>query len=196
MATTEWPQEVKQAALRIFLEHGSSVASRQTGVPSGTIRYWANTDDPGAKAERVAMQRAARAEATEAERKEAERIEAEMLAASQVRQKLKRAELHELLLERAVELLHRMDDEHIDYRGKDARQVTFPKPGAADIKHYATAAAILLDKWRLENGESTDRREYVGDSPIDREVARLVGEVQRRAETAAAGGTVAAPPTE
>ena len=98
-----------------------------------------------------------------------------------MRQAEKREELRELLLDRAVELLHRLDDPHIDFRGKDARQVTFPKPGGMDSKNYATAAAILIDKYRLEMGEATARTYHEGSDDIDRSVGQLVEELARRA---------------
>jgi len=150
----------REEALKLYLEEGPSAASRATGIPSGTIRSWAS---------RAGVQRART-------QKQAAAIEASMM-----RQAEKREELRELLLDRAVELLHRLDDPHIDFRGKDARQVTFPKPGGMDSKNYATAAAILIDKYRLEMGEATARTYHEGSDDIDRSVGQLVEELARRA---------------
>jgi ABC-type branched-subunit amino acid transport system ATPase component len=50
---------------------------------------------------------------------------------------------------------------HIDFKGKDATEVTYPKAPAAAFQQYATSAAILIDKFRLEGGEVTERTEAI-----------------------------------
>lgn len=185
MSSVEWPTEVKQRALELYVSDGPSAASRATGVPSGTIRGWAHKE--GLTMERAAevlRERLERADADEAEREAARLAEVELLSKAQARAERKRLELRELLLDRALELLHRMDDEHIDYRGKDAELVVFPRPSAADCQRYMTAAAVAIDKYRLEVGESTSRAEVVSDSALDREIEQLMDRMAARSQAA------------
>lgn len=189
MATEKWPEETKAKALALYLEVGPSQAARATGVPSGTVRYWASLEGlTGDRQAAVVTERLQRADLAEEERQaalaQAAADKERRIEAANLRSELKRAELRELLMDRAVEALHRMDDEHVDFKGKDAIKVTYPKPSAADMKNYAMTAAILLDKYRLELGEVTDRTESIGsESELDREIARLIDEVERRGQT-------------
>ncbi len=57
---------------------------------------------------------------------------------------------------------------------------------ARDGKDWATVVGILVDKFRLEMGESTDRREIHGFSEADRELQRMAAEFARAAEAGAA----------
>lgn len=149
----------KTEALELYMEHGPAEASRQCDIPSGTIRSWAyRADLPRLRYEK-----------TEAATK-----------ASSARAELKREELRELLLDQAVDLLHRMNSPHKDFKGKDADEVWWDLAPSGATKDYATAAAILIDKYRLEMGEATSRTE--GTDDIDRNVRTLVGEMARRSE--------------
>lgn len=65
------------------------------------------------------------------------------------------------MLDKAFDVLARMDEPHIDFRGKDVTEVTFPRATSADVRNYAVAFAILVDKMRLEEGKSTSREERV-----------------------------------
>jgi hypothetical protein len=56
-------------------------------------------------------------------------------------------------------VLKRMDEPHVDFKGKDADRVVYPVAPAAAVQNYATSAAIMLDKYRLEVGEATARTE-------------------------------------
>jgi len=88
----------------------------------------------------------------------------------------RRTELRGLLLEYAVKLMKRMDAPHIDFKSAGALgpvQVTFPVAPAAACQNYATSVGILLDKYRLEAGQVTDRVEVLALSEIDAEIARL-----------------------
>jgi transposase-like protein len=127
----------KDRALALYTAHGPRAASRKTKIPARTISSWAKR--AGLKTEVVAKT----AEATEAAAARATRI---------------REELRAKLLDKALEVLGRMDVEHIDFRGKDAKKVTFPRPSPTGVREYAVAVGVLLDKDRLEMGESTDRR--------------------------------------
>jgi hypothetical protein len=59
--------------------------------------------------------------------------------------------------ERAHDALDRFDAEHIDFKGKDATEVTYPTATASDILALAQTAATLLKEYRLEVGEPTSR---------------------------------------
>ena len=50
-----------------------------------------------------------------------------------VKQEQMRASLRTRLLERAHDALDRMDAEHIDFKGKDNKEVTYPTATASDI---------------------------------------------------------------
>lgn len=49
---------------------------------------------------------------------------------------------------------------------------------AKDAKDYMTAAAIALDKYRLEMGEHTERASHL--SPLDLELRRVIDEFDRQ----------------
>lgn len=154
-----YTDQQREAALAAYVEHGSAEAARRLDIPARTIRYWANQ----------AELTQARAEKTEAAR--------EMLA---LRHAEMREELRVRLLEKALDALDRMDATHIDYRGKDARKVEWDVAPAGAFKDYATGAAILIDKYRLEMGEHTARAEVTSETAIDAEVRRLVDELGRQ----------------
>jgi transposase-like protein len=143
--------EKRTAVLEDVPSLGVTGAARKHGVGKATVSKWANA----AGVETVPNEQTAKA--TEAAR-------------------LKREWLRELinteLLEKARDMLARMDQEHIDFRGKDADQVTWPKAPASACQSYATATAILIDKSQLLSGGATSRTEHV--EPIDAELARLV----------------------
>ena len=125
------------------MEFGTAEAHRITGVPRRTIIDWASKAGVIAQAPNEKMQ-----------------------AARIARMAVKREEMRELLLDRAVDLLERL--------GGPSK--------AADTKHVATAAAILIDKYRLEMGEATARTYHEGSDDIDRRVAQLVAEMGTRSE--------------
>lgn len=81
-----------------------------------------------------------------------------------------------LILEKAEDLLKRMDEPHVDFKGKDAAMVTYPVATSSDVRNYAMSFAVLLDKYRLEMGESTSRSEITvadAESVVDAEILRL-----------------------
>lgn len=45
MAPRKWSGDEKQRALGLYVEHGPAEASRQTGIPQGTIKSWASRLD-------------------------------------------------------------------------------------------------------------------------------------------------------
>lgn len=62
-------------------------------------------------------------------------------------------------------------------RAQDALKLS-SEASSLDMKNYATAAAILLDKYRLEVGEATSRSEVHERSDLDRDIEKLVAEFQ------------------
>jgi hypothetical protein len=56
---------------------------------------------------------------------------------------------------------------------------------ASDARYYMTAAAIALDKFRLEMGEATARTYIEGHDDIDRRVSQLVSELGARSQSPA-----------
>lgn len=155
----EYTVEQKAEALTLYEEHGAAEATRRLDfeITAGTIRVWAHR----AGLKRYSPEKTAAA--TEAHR---------------LRQVEMREEVRELFLSKALDLLLRIDEPHIDYRGKDADLVTFPKAPARECLAYMTAAATALDKYRLEMGEATART-HAKIETIETEVD---GELRRATE--------------
>ena len=68
-----------------------------------------------------------------------------------------------------------MDAPHIEFKGKDAISVEYPIAPAGAVQNYATSVGILIDKYRLEVGEATNRSESktITDGLNDHEKQRL-----------------------
>lgn len=148
-------------ALELYQELGASETARRLDISPRTVRYWA-TQANLAKARTQNLEEAAT-----------------MLAAEH---KAKREELRLRLMDQALDALDRMDQRHIDFRGKDAMQVEWATAPADAYKAYATSAAILIDKYRLEMGESTGRMEV--STFADEELRRMAEEFARQAVNA------------
>lgn len=157
MNRTYTPEE-KAHALEIYIAHGPCRAARETGFPKPTIRKWAKAAGLVPPTENI----------TAGVRAQEARIAA------------KRAALKELLITKALDLAHRMDEPHIDFKGVNVEEVTFPKAPAQACQQYATSIGILIDKFRLENGEVTGREEVVTVDAVDREIQRLERELAAR----------------
>lgn len=164
MTSMVYTDEQKAEAVRLYVEIGPDEAATRVGCDRRTIYRWL-----GRYATFVAD-----------EKKEATRLE------TVARHQAKRDEVRELLLDQTLDALHRMKEPHIDYRGKDSDRVEWETAPAGAFKDYATAAAILIDKYRLEMGESTSRTESLDASRVDIELARTVEEW--RIQTAHADG--------
>jgi len=136
MPVMKYTDEQRTEALALYVEHGTAEAARLFGVSPRTIRRWANEEGLAAARDKTL---------TDA----GERLK--------VRHETMREELRVRFLESALDALDRMTEEHVDYRGKDATRVTWPMAPAREMKDYATTAAICVDKYRLEMGETTDR---------------------------------------
>lgn len=161
MARPVYDDAFKDRAVALAVEHGAAEAARLTNVNAGTIRSWMSRT-PGV--------------ATDVRQTIAD---ARTVAAD--RRGVKREELRTLLIEKAVDMLGRMDEAHIDFKGKDAKTVTFPKAPSGACQQYATAAAILLDKFRLEMGEATGRVER--SEPV-RAAEEVLDELEQRRRAA------------
>lgn len=135
---SSYTTEQKAEALRIYVERGTAAAARETGIPQGTIGVWAFRN--GLKS--ISSERMRDA------------IEAAKLTNEQLRSKLRT-----MLLEKAIDALERTDQQHIEYKGNTARQVTYDRAPHNAYRDYSISAAILLDKYRLEVGEATARSE-------------------------------------
>lgn len=132
----KYTEEQKQKAIAIYVEHGRKEAEKQTGINGKTIGSWASRAGVATDADEK------RRAATEAARAEAMRIGEEIT--------LK-------LAQRAKWCLDQMDKEFtetvVDQKGFEHEITQRPKP--ADVKNYATAGAILIDKLHLRTGEPT-----------------------------------------
>jgi transposase-like protein len=156
---TYTPEE-KSVALATYAEHGLARAHDVHDIPKSTLRKWAMGS--GMDTSEIAGRSVEQTQAASAAR--ATRCE-EL-----------RLELRESFLVAAADMLDRLDEEHIDFRGQQAKEVTFPKAPADACRNYVTAAAILIDKYRLEAGEATDRTELLG-VPADearKELAQVI----------------------
>ena len=136
-----YSREEKEAALVMCEELGPYRASKRLGMPQRTLAGWSKktgVSTSGQEKTKAATQ------------------------ARETRIAAKRAELKELLLEKAVDLAHRMDEPHIDFKSAGPMgpvEVTFPRAPADACRAYATSIGILIDKFRLEGGEVTSRDE-------------------------------------
>ena len=171
-----YSQAEKEKALAAYVALGPAETARQLGIPKGTLVSWASR--AGVQSDAAQKTQAA----TEA---------AEAYCAA------KRAELKRLLIEKAVDLIERMDEPHIDFKtaAGGVMEVTFPKAPAKACHDYAFASAILLDKFRLESGEVTSRDEHrnIGQSDLDREIDTLMAEMAHREKASLTGSTEATP---
>lgn len=139
-----YSEEQKTAALVVYAERGLTAAGRETGIPKMTIWRWAKatgtvtvTVTPAEKVEMAAAGRLANAE----------------------RLAVVREGLRQHLIEKADDLLDRMDEPHVDFKGAKAEEVIYPRAPAGAVQNYATSVGILIDKFRLESGESTAKTE-------------------------------------
>lgn len=153
----------KVAAVEVFRTSGSNEAHRKTGVGESTIRRWAH--ERGVRSELNAINSAA---------SEAARIRAEKL----------REQLRLRILEKASDVLSRMDSPHVDKKALPDGTVVdlvFERPTPSGVREYAVAFGILLDKYRLELGEHTGREKHEVDvhqyseEQIERDIARIAG---------------------
>lgn len=168
MATKSYTDAQRGKALALYRDKGPREAARRTKIPARTISRWARSANVS----------------TDVVAKTAEATEAAKARNAELRENLRGK-----LLEKALDCLERMDRRHMEIRilksgGKNgaskAVQVELPAPTAAGVQAYATATAILLDKYRLEVGEATGRDEVLIDDPKAELSRRLAQRAQRR----------------
>lgn len=170
MRGREWPEDLRADAIRIYRLDGPSAASRATSIPLGSIRRW--VAEMGI-AEEAARERAIKGVDAEAARQEAHRA---WISESRMRTERTRVELQEMLWDRALEILLRMDDEQVVAVTDDGDVVTSP-PKGRDLKDMAIAVGVLIDKGRLEGGEVTDRTEVITLSEVETAIRKLEAEL-------------------
>ena len=149
----QYSKKARDTALRIYVEQGPAVAAKETGISSTTIRQWA-------KRSGVTEDREKRTQAM---------IEAAARDAAEKREKIK-VECRT----KALDLLGRMDCAHAYFVGKDGDQKQLDRPTASDVKDYAVALAVLIDKAELLDGRATDRTEHRTTDQLDREIEKLL----------------------
>lgn len=171
-----WPQEIKDEALRLYVEHGPTIAAEMVGVPTSTVKDWsqkaglANSADAG----RWDRERKSRLGKLTAEENAAhQREHQEWKTAAVIREERKRMELQEKWLDTANELLDRLNRPAEDFKGKDATHVWYEVPDARSSVELVKAAAIAIDKYRLEKGEVTDRTESITLEGVNRWIEEL-----------------------
>lgn len=128
----------RKDAVELVAQHGLAHAWRETGIPKPTLVRWC--DEAGVERFHPEQTRAA-------------------LTVLQDRAAMTRETLRLMLLEKAVDLMERIDEPHVEFKGKDADAVTYPVAPASAVQNYATSVAIFIDKYRLEIGEATSRGE-------------------------------------
>jgi hypothetical protein len=140
----------REAALVLFVDEGPTAAAKKTKIPANTIKSWAKREGLSAPA----------SEATAA-----------ATAAAAARAEQRRTELRHDLIEKAAEILTRMSQPHEELKvvslgrehGSEVQHVQVDLPPASAVRDYAVTVGILIDKYRLEMGEDTDRRHITTD---------------------------------
>lgn len=162
--------DFKAEVLATYEVDGPSAAARLYGVPVRTLKSWA---------QRLGLH-------TEADTKTA--TEAALKAL-----RVRRLRIRDKLLANVEAMLDRMDEKTTIYVGSGAAPtpVDVDHPSASTCKDLATAAGILIDKFRLEQGEATGRGELsvtVTDEDrkkVEADVARAIAEAEKIAREAA-----------
>ena len=176
MTRVSYSEEEKAAALDLIREVGLAEAwRRMSHIPKPTLGSWAQK--AGIHSDAAA--------------KTALAVEAAAARAAQLR-----SELRVMLLEKAVDLLQRMDAPHTDFKGKDADAVEYPIAPAGAVQNYATSVGILIDKYRLEAGEATSRNESRDLTHDDHEASILRDVLQRELARRAERGDDQTEPVE
>ena len=164
----QYTDDQKAEAVRLYLEHGPAHAAEVVGCSQRSVYHWLGFQG--------------------LQPKNPDEHRAETVA----RHTAKRETLRELLMDRAIDMLHRMNEPHVATIMHDGEiaEIIHQKAEAADCKSYGIALGILVDKYRLEMGEATVRSEEVASHDIDRSVAQLVAELARRGEASPPPGVV------
>lgn len=165
MARGQWSDEEKAEALRLLADPEATFyeVKAATSIPVGTLHRWA-----------VAAG--------------LERSDDKRLAATErrtLRLQEKRSLIAEEFLDRVEDLMGRMDEPHVVGYTKKGEAIIHPMGASADCKNYITAAAIALDKFRLEMGEATSRTETRSTDAAEAAKAKVDELSQRRKQKSA-----------
>lgn len=153
---TTWPVAVQAEAMRMYVTDGPHAAARATGVPYATVASWARR-----RGLHMVDQNT--------------RVPVEAIEALRARRAVIREELGLRMLAQALRLVQRMEEPHVEYvAGSGGPQpVAYPHAPAKATQAYGVAVAILLDKYRLEQGEATERSE---SGPIPQATGHMTDE--------------------
>jgi transposase-like protein len=146
---SKYTDDFKAEILAVYVEDGPAATAKLYKVPRRTIQNWAKAAALGTSA---------------SSKKTTE--------AALISQAARRAIVRDLLIRRVQEMLERMDSPMRTWVGSGATpvEVEIERPSASACKDLATTAGILLDKFRLEAGEATERSE-VTVTKVNREAA-------------------------
>lgn len=131
----KYSRKQKDEACRLYVDQGLAEAHKQTGIPKTTIRSWA--------VDKRKLSTTKNQEQTKAATEE-----------RRVRLEEKRSVLQEKILDKANSILDRIDEPEDDFVGKDGRKITRKKPAASNVRDLVVAVGVLVDKFRLENGDA------------------------------------------
>jgi hypothetical protein len=154
-----------------YIVHGAITTSLLHDIPVGTLKAWAyrykvrydpkvDTGDATVETGDATLAPASSTLAPARLRETIEEVRTRMERVREfhkVKQEQIRGALRTALLERAFDALDLWDAEHVDFKGKDNEEVTYPSATDAGRLALAQAAAILLKEYRLEVGEATSR---------------------------------------
>jgi len=163
MAKRSYTDDFKAEALAVYESDGPAATARLYEMPVRTLKDWAKLHGVHTGADSKAMTETANACLT-----------------------ARRARIRVKLAERAEEMLDRMAEGMDIWVGSGATpvKVTIDKPPASVCREFATSCGILIDKLRLEQGESTSREEVRHDYS-DRSDEDLIAEANRITRDAA-----------
>lgn len=149
----------KEMALEIYRARGATAAAKETGCSRQAIYDWI--------AEALSTDTTKGAE-------EAAAVEAKTL--------FLRAHLRHRLIYAAVRYVDRALEPMTVHVGKEGVPVELSEPTPEAAQKFLTTAAIALDKFRLESGESTSRIYHDGADDVDRSIRQLEAELSRRTD--------------
>lgn len=149
-----YTEEQRDAAVELLRNPKLSLRAinKQTGIPTGTLSRWAKDAMVHRPVQKTGL---------------------EGMEARAKRLKARRDRVGEQVLRKAEDILKRMDMPHVQVLTKDGDALGLPMAAAKDVRDYAVAFGILLDKFRLEMGEATSVTEERHASPRERLKARV-----------------------
>lgn len=160
MPASRYTAEQKSEALDMSRSLGDAEAGRRTGIPSATISSWRRRE--GILTGHVVPPGLAYAHEV-----------------AQVSAETRRLELADKMAGRANAILERMDE--VLAKSCEAEVVT-----AADVKHLASAVAVLVEKVQLLTGEATSRTDDLAGMDLEAELRTWqAGQAEQAAMTKA-----------